>query len=62
VQTQESVSFEGLQMSEERAVIRGPELGRWLVVAIVIVAGIGLYFWYAPRTQPAATATVHEAP
>ena len=49
-------------MSEERAVIRGPELARWLVVAIVIAAGIGLYFWYAPRTQPAATTTIHEAP
>jgi len=49
-------------MSEERPVIRGPELARWLVVAIVILAGIGLYFWYAPRTQPAATTTIHEAP
>jgi hypothetical protein len=49
-------------MSEERAVIRGPELVRWLVVVIVIAAGIGLYFWYAPRTQPAATTTIHETP
>jgi hypothetical protein len=49
-------------MNEERAVIRGPELARWLLVAIVIVAGIGLYFWYAPHTQPAATTSVHEAP
>jgi hypothetical protein len=49
-------------MREERAVIRGPEQGRWLVVAIVVAIGIGLYFWYAPRTQPAATTTVHEAP
>jgi hypothetical protein len=49
-------------MSEERAVIRGPELGRWLVVVIVIAIGIGLFFWYAPRTPPAATTSVHEAP
>jgi hypothetical protein len=49
-------------MSEQRPVIRGPELVRWLVIAIVIATGIGLYFWYAPRTQPAATTTVHEAP
>jgi hypothetical protein len=62
MQTQESVTFEGLRMSEEHAVIRGPELGRWLVVAIVIAAGIGLYFWYAPRAQPAAITSVHEAP
>ncbi|MFL5495070.1 MAG: hypothetical protein ACJ8DC_11865 [Gemmatimonadales bacterium] len=48
-------------MSEERAMIRGAELGRWLVVAILIAMGIGLYFWYAPRTQPAATTTVREA-
>ena len=62
MQAQESVPIEGLRMSDERAVIRGPELVRWLVVAIVIAAGIGLYFWYAPRTQPAATTTIHEAP
>jgi hypothetical protein len=62
MQAQESVSFEGLRMSDERAVIRGPELGRWLVVAMIIATGIGLYFWYAPSTQPAATTTVHEAP
>ena len=49
-------------MSEERAMIRGPELARWLVVAVVIAVGIGLYFWYAPRTEPAATTTVREAP
>jgi len=49
-------------MNEERAVIRGPELGRWLVVAIVIAIGIGLYFWYAPRTQTAETTTGHSAP
>lgn len=48
-------------MSEERAMIRGPELVRWLLVAIVIAMGIGLYFWYAPRTEPAASTTVHEA-
>ncbi len=49
-------------MSDQRAVIRGPDLVRWLVVAIVIATGIGLYFWYAPSTQPAATTTVREAP
>jgi hypothetical protein len=48
-------------MSEERAMIRGPELARWLVVAIVIAIGLGLYFWYAPGTEPAATTTVREA-
>jgi len=32
-----------------------PELGRWLVVAAVIVAGIVLFFLFAPGTPPAVT-------
>jgi hypothetical protein len=62
MQTQESVPLKGLRMSDERAVIRGAELVRWLVVAIILAGGIGLFFWYGPRTDPAATTTVHEAP
>ncbi|HEX3236213.1 MAG TPA: hypothetical protein VHR41_18625 [Gemmatimonadales bacterium] len=49
-------------MNDERAGIRGPELVRWLVVAIILAAGIGLFFWYGPSSHPAATTTVHEAP
>ena len=49
-------------MNDERAVIRGPELVRWLMVAMVLAAGIGLFFWYGPRTHPAATTTLQETP
>ena len=32
-----------------------PELARWLVVVAVIVAGIVLFFLFAPGTPPAVT-------
>lgn len=32
-----------------------PELGRWLVVAVVIVVGIVLFFLFAPGTPLAVT-------
>lgn len=41
-------------MHEERNTIRGPEVGRWLVVAAVLLIGLALYFVYAPRTEPPA--------
>ncbi len=37
---------------------RGPELGRWLMVAVLLLLGIGLYFWFAPSSQPAAPPAV----
>jgi hypothetical protein len=33
---------------------RGPGRGRWLLIAALILLGIGLYFWFAPLSQPAA--------
>jgi hypothetical protein len=47
-------------MHEERNSIRGPELGRWLVVAAVLLIGLALYFVYAPRTDPPARPAEHE--
>ena len=47
-------------MHEERNVIRGRELGRWLVVAPLLVIGLALYFVYAPQTDPPARPAVHE--
>ena len=32
-----------------------PEIGRWLVVAVVIVVGIVLFFMFAPGTPPVVT-------
>jgi hypothetical protein len=47
-------------MHEERNGIRGPELGRWLAVAALLLIGLALYFVYAPRTDPAARPVEHE--
>jgi len=33
---------------------RGPDRGRWLMVAALILLGIALYFWFAPSSPPAA--------
>ena len=33
---------------------RGPEWGRWLLVAVLILMGIALYFWFAPSSRVAA--------
>jgi len=34
-----------------------PELGRWAVLALLILAGIVLFFVFAPGTHPAVTPT-----
>ena len=47
-------------MHEERNVIRGPELGRWLIVAAVLLIGLALYFVYAPQTDLPARPAEHE--
>lgn len=37
-----------------------PELGRWLIVAIVIMVGIVLFFLFAPGIPPAVTPSAAE--
>jgi hypothetical protein len=39
-------------MSDERTAARGPELGRWLFVAALLLIGLALYFLYAPASEP----------
>jgi hypothetical protein len=39
-------------MNDERLEIAGSELTRWLIVAGLVVAGIALFFWLAPGTEP----------
>lgn len=39
---------------------RGSQMGRWILIAILILLGIGLFFWYAPSTEPAAPPAVME--
>ncbi len=41
-------------MNERPEPSRGPEVGRWLMVAMLILVGIALYFWFAPSSPPAA--------
>jgi hypothetical protein len=45
-------------MNERPAPSRGPEMGRWLAVAALILAGLVLYFWFAPSSPPAAPPVV----
>jgi hypothetical protein len=45
-------------MNERPVPSRGPEVGRWLVVAVLILAGIALYFVFAPSSPPAAPTAV----
>ena len=47
-------------MSEQRPSARGPELGRWLLVGALLLAGLVLYFIYAPVSSPPAPPAVHE--
>ena len=39
-------------MSDEATKISGAELGRWLVLAALILVGIVLYFRFAPSAGP----------
>ena len=41
-------------MNEQPGYTRGPDRGRWLMVAGLILLGIALYFWFAPSSPPAA--------
>ena len=41
-------------MNERPVPSRGPELGRWVMVAALILVGVALYFRYAPSSVPAA--------
>ncbi len=41
---------------------RGPGRGRWILVAVLVLLGVGLYFWFAPASQPAAPPAVELEP
>lgn len=49
-------------MDEDRVVLSGSELVRWMIVAAIIIAGIGLFFYFAPSTKPAVPPSVEESP
>jgi hypothetical protein len=58
----ESVSFEGFRMSNEPTAARGPELGRWILVGLLLLVGVALFFLYAPGSAPPAPPAAHESP
>jgi hypothetical protein len=49
-------------MDDEKVELSGSELVRWMIVAIVILAGIGLFFYFAPASKPAVPPSVQESP
>jgi hypothetical protein len=48
-------------MSNEPTVARGPELGRWILVSLLLLIGLTLFFLYAPGSAPPAPPAAHEA-
>ena len=38
------------------------ELLRWLVVALVVLAGIALFIYFGPSSRPAVPPSVQESP
>lgn len=48
-------------MDHDRVELSGSELIRWLVVAALILAGIGLFFYFAPSTQRVVPPSVEES-
>lgn len=39
-------------MADEKADNAPAELNRWYVLFLVVLAGVGLFFWFAPTTEP----------
>jgi len=48
-------------MADERSRIPARDLGRWLFVAVLLIAGIILYFRYAPSAQPIVTPATQDS-
>ena len=48
-------------MADERPRIPGRELRRWLFVAVLLLAGVLLYFRYAPRAEPMVRPVTQDA-
>lgn len=48
-------------MEDDRVQLSGSELVRWMIVGLVVLAGIGLFFYFAPSSKPAVPPSVQEA-
>jgi hypothetical protein len=49
-------------MENDQVTLTGSELARWIVVAALVIAGIGLFLYFAPSTKPALPPSVEESP
>lgn len=49
-------------MEDNRVELSGSELVRWLIIGVIILAGIGLFFYFAPSSKPAVPPSVQESP
>jgi hypothetical protein len=49
-------------MENDQVTLAGSELLRWIVIAVLIIAGIGLFLYFAPSTEPAVPPSVEERP
>jgi hypothetical protein len=47
-------------MENDQVSLAGSELFRWIIVAALIIAGIGLFFIFAPSSKPAVPPSVEE--
>ena len=47
-------------MPDDKNGMSGAGLGRWLLVLVVIVAGIVLFFVFGPSTAPTITPAVND--
>lgn len=48
-------------MDNDRVVLTGADLVRWIVVAVLIIAAIGLFLYFAPSTKPMVPPSVEES-
>lgn len=48
-------------MDQDRVELSGSGLIRWLVVAALVIAGIGLFFYFAPTSRPIVQPSVEES-
>jgi hypothetical protein len=49
-------------MENDQVTLAGSDLVRWIVVAVLVIAGIGLFIYFAPSTKPALPPSVEESP
>ncbi|HEV2086546.1 MAG TPA: hypothetical protein VGR09_15840 [Gemmatimonadales bacterium] len=49
-------------MENDQVTLAGSELVRWVVVVVLVIAGIGLFIYFAPSTKPALPPSVEESP